>query len=56
MASSWIGSASSETLNVTSAMLPSGSTELTLPTFTPAIRTREFGFSVVAFSSVAWSS
>ena len=35
---------------MTSAMLPSGSTELTLPTLTPAIRTREFGFSVVAFS------
>ena len=31
-------------------MLPLGSTELTLPTLTPAIRTREFGFRVVAFS------
>ncbi len=56
VASSWIGSASSSTLKVASAMLPSASTELTLPTLTPAIRTREFGFSVVAFSKVAWSS
>ena len=29
---------------------------MTSPTFTPAIRTGDFGFSVVAFSKVAWSS
>ncbi len=56
VASSLIGSPSSETVKVTSAMLPLGSTEITSPTLTPAIRTGESGFSVVVLSKVAWSS
>ena len=37
-------------------MSPSASTEVTLPTFTPAMRTGDVVRSVVAFSNVALSS
>ena len=55
VASSWIGSAESLISSVTSAWsVPSlGSTFLTLPTLTPAIRTGEFGRSELADSNVA---
>ena len=43
-------------MNVTSAMFPCELTLVTSPTLTPAIRTGDFGFSVVAFWNVAWSS
>ena len=57
VASLWIGRPSFETVNVTLAMLPFAAlTDSTVPTLTPAIRTGDLGFSVVAFSNVAWSS
>ena len=56
VASLWIGRPSSSIVNVTSAMFPCELTLVTLPTLTPAIRTGDFGFRVVAFSNVAWSS
>ena len=53
VASWWIGWPSSLTVNVTSAWSPYSSTPVTSPTFTPAIRTGEFGVSVAAFSKTA---
>ena len=55
LASSWIGWPSSSTVKVTSTALPSRSSEDTLPTLTPAIRTGEVGRRVAAFSNVACS-
>ena len=57
VASSWIGSPASLISIVTSAWsVPSfGSTYLTLPTLTPAIRTGEFGRSELADSNTAWT-
>ena len=57
-ASSWIGSAESSTSIVTRAAPLSGivSTSVTLPTFTPAMRTCERGFRLFADSKTAVSS
>ena len=56
-ASSWIGSASSFSSIVTSAAPPSvGSTFVTFPTSTPAIRTGARGFRFWTFRNVACSS
>ena len=55
-ASVWIGWPSSDTVNVTFAASPAGSTEVTSPTLTPAIRTGAVSRSVAAFSNVALTS
>jgi hypothetical protein len=55
-ASSWIGRPEPSTVKVTVVLSPSRLAEMTLPTFTPAIRTGELVAMFAEFANVALTS